>query len=162
MTSEPGEGTEFLIYLPRTDRPAAPDETAAAAASPVPGAESVLVVEDEEGVRGLVGEVLEMNGYRVRSARDGTEAMRIMERLNFPIDLLVTDVVMPGMGGRELADRLKSADPALRVLFMSGHTDDSVVKSGILDCGTHFLQKPFPPAVLASKVREVLGEGKAA
>ena len=154
--SEPGHGTSFKIYLPRVAEAAAP-----AAPSPVPplsvrGSETVLLVEDDEMIRKLVQKVLKANGYAVLVAASGRDAERVAEQHEGPIDLLMTDVVMPGLSGREVARRLSAARTGIRVLYLSGYTDDAIVHHGVLDPGVAFLQKPFTPAVLGRKVREVL------
>jgi PAS domain S-box-containing protein len=154
--SEPGRGTTFKLYLPRaqgevarrTPRPAPP-------AAPR-GTETVLLVEDEEGVRALVRQVLRGRGYALLEAGDGAQALRVAEMHLRPIHLLLTDVVMPGFGGRELSERLLALHPEARVLFTSGYTEDAVVRHGVLEEEVHFLHKPFSPADLARKVREVL------
>ena len=120
------------------------------------GAETILLVEDEARVRELVREILEMSGYRVLEARHGAEALEISQHHDGPIHLMVTDVVMPQMSGRELAQRLAPLRPEMRVLYMSGYTDDAIVRHGVLEAGTAFLSKPFTPDALAAKVREVL------
>jgi CheY-like chemotaxis protein len=116
----------------------------------------VLLAEDEDEVRALIREVLRAGGYAVLDARDGAEALAAATRGGGPIDLLVTDVVMPGLDGRGLAERLGARHPGLKVLYLSGYTDDAVVRRGVLHEKVHFLQKPFSPAALARKVREVL------
>jgi response regulator RpfG family c-di-GMP phosphodiesterase len=118
--------------------------------------EMVLLVEDEEMVRGMARQVLEMNGYHVLEASHGKEALRICEQHKGRIDLMVTDVVMPQMSGRELAECLASSRPETKVLFVSGYTDDAIVHHGVLDGNVNFLQKPFTPDALAHKVSEVL------
>jgi CheY-like chemotaxis protein len=120
------------------------------------GTETVLLVEDEESVRELVREALEARGYNVCSARNGNEALAIATRQQWKIDLMITDVVMPGMGGRELATRMAAVRPGTKVLYLSGYTEDAIVHHGVLDAGTAFLQKPFTLDALACKVREVL------
>jgi CheY-like chemotaxis protein len=126
------------------------------------GAETVLLVEDEEPVRLLTRQLLEQLGYRVLTAGLGREALQLSAQHAGPIHLLLSDVVMPHMAGRELAQRLISERPHLRVLFMSGYTDDVVAHHGVQAAGAAFLHKPFTPGVLAGKVREVLdGDGSA-
>ena len=118
----------------------------------------MLLVEDEDGVRGLARHVLQGCGYTILEARDGAEALRVAGQ-HGRIDLLVSDVVLPRTGGRELAERLAALQPGVRVLFLSGYTEDAVVRHGILEAQVAFLQKPFTPASLAAKVREVLDAG---
>ncbi|HJT78974.1 MAG TPA: response regulator [Gemmataceae bacterium] len=157
VVSAPGRGTAFTVYLPCAEAAPAADRCAADAARNPNGTETVLLVEDEPAVRGLAGLALRHGGYTVLEAGGGREALRLGEQHPGPIHLLVSDVVMPGMGGRELADRLTGVRPGLRVLYLSGYTDDAVVRHGILSAEVAFLQKPFTPAALARKVREVLG-----
>jgi DNA-binding response OmpR family regulator len=120
------------------------------------GDETVLVVEDESSVQGVIEKVLSGNGFRVLLACDGSEALRVSGEHEGPIDLLITDLVMPGMGGREVASRLETARPGLRVLFMSGYTENAISHHGVLDAGLDFIQKPFRSDALLRKVREVL------
>lgn len=156
VQSEEGRGSTFTIYLPQTAEAAA-QAAGETAPAPLPqGSETVLVVEDEEGVRKLVRSVLELNGYRVLEADSGETAMEISAAHDEKIDLLVTDVVMPKMSGRELADALSLLRPDLKVLFLSGYADRAIIEHGILDAGAAFMQKPFTPQDLARKVREVL------
>ncbi len=156
--SEVGRGTTFKMYLPRL-APEAEAPRAGTGASPAPrGSETVLLVEDEGGVRALARHALEASGYTVREASNGAEALRLSEQHGEPIRLLVTDVVMPGMGGRELHARLAARHPGLKVLFMSGYTDDAVFRHGILEANVPFLQKPFTVDALARKVREALDQ----
>jgi CheY-like chemotaxis protein len=154
--SEPGHGTTFRIYLPRVEEPAV-----ALASVPVPGRvpvgrESVLVAEDDEAVRTLVRVALSKRGYRVLVAANGGEALLLCERHPGSIDLLLTDLVMPGMGGLELFERLVLLRPQLRALFVSGYADRAVLRHGEIVEGMAFLEKPFTPDSLARKVREVL------
>jgi PAS domain S-box-containing protein len=154
--SEVGVGTTFKIYLPRTDRVFENLEvTSDRDESPV-GTETVLLVEDEEMVRDMAHEILRMSGYQVLEAKHGREALSVCEQHDGPIHLMLTDVVMPQMSGRELAERLVPLRPGLRVLYMSGYTDDAIVHHGVLDKGMAFIEKPFTPNALARKVREAL------
>jgi CheY-like chemotaxis protein len=159
--SEPGQGTTFKIYLPQIEEPIDVDEERAAPADSGHGRETVLLVEDDDAVRDLARDILQTTGYTVLEARQGAEALGICERYPGPIHLMLTDVVMPGMSGRQLADRLVILRPAMKILYMSGYTDNAVVHHGVLDEGTEFLQKPFTAPVLARKVREILGDERA-
>jgi CheY-like chemotaxis protein len=156
--SEPGMGSTFKVYLPREaavpERPTATPPPRRAA--PV-GAETILVAEDSEGVRHLVRDVLARAGYRVLEARDGEEALRVAREHAGPIHLLLTDVVMPGAGGRAAAEGLTAARPETRVVYMSGYTEDAILTKSVLEAGADFLEKPFTPRDLEQKVREVLG-----
>jgi PAS domain S-box-containing protein len=155
--SEPGLGTTFKIYLPRIEEGTESLRPAAVPTKSLQGSETVLLVEDEEMVRKLACTVLEKNGYTVLEASNGDEALDVVQGRNGnPIHLVVTDVVMPGMSGRQLADRLVSLRPELKVLYMSGYTDNAIVHHGVLDPGIAYIQKPFTPDALASKVREIL------
>ena len=155
--SEVGWGTTFKIYLPRINEtdPALEAQPSLAVDMPA-GTETVLLVEDEEAVRGLARQVLEMNGYTVLEAGHGGEALLLSEQHQAPIHLLVTDVIMPHMNGRELAERLAGLRPEMKVLYISGYTDQAIAHHGVLEPGLFFLQKPFSPFALARKVREVL------
>jgi len=154
--SEPGRGTTFKIYLPRVAQVAGPVESPPLPAPSAHGRETILLVEDETAVRDLARDILQANGYRVLEARHGSEALRICERHAGPIHLMLTDVVMPGMSGRQLAERLAPLQPTMTVLYMSGYTNNAIVHRGVLDARTAFLQKPFTPDALARKVREGL------
>jgi signal transduction histidine kinase len=154
--SEVGKGTAFKIYLPRVEEMAEEMETPSPLGESLRGMETILLVEDEEAVRKLAVQVLRLNGYTVLEAADATEALQIYEQYEGTIHLIITDVVMPGLSGRELADRLAPFRPEMSVLYMSGYTDNAIVHHGVLDAGTAFLQKPFTPDDLARKVREVL------
>ena len=157
VQSEPGHGTTFRIYLPRVEEAADPTDTVRIALPQGRGSETVLLVEDEESVRQLVRETLEARGYRVLEAENGEAALRISEQHSEPIHMLITDVVMPGMSGRELSARLCATHPTTKVLYLSGYTEDAIVHEGVLGPGTAFLQKPFTLQMLSRKVREVLG-----
>ena len=159
--SEPGHGTTFKIYLPRCEEPLEDLVAPVPPKAPASGTESVLLVEDEPEVRRLVEKLLGLRGYRVLSAASPAEAIAMARRHEAPIELLLTDVIMPGMNGRELARILAETRPRMRVLYMSGYTDAAISQQGILAPGTAFLSKPFTPDVLARKVREVL-DGPAA
>jgi PAS domain S-box-containing protein len=154
--SEVGRGTTFKIYLPRVDAPAEPLEAAPAPTGQLCGSETVLVVEDQEEVRRLIHKLLKARGYNVLVAANGTDAIRLAQEYCGRIQLLVTDVVMPGMSGREVGRTLGTSRPEMKVLYLSGYTDDSVVRHGVLQAGVEFLQKPFTADVLARKVRDVL------
>ncbi len=154
--SEPGQGTTFKIYLPCVTEAVPPAAVTPAPPASVRGSETILLVEDDEMIRNLVPKVLKANGYRVLVAANGRDAERMAGQHEGPIHLLMTDVVMPGMNGREVAERLAAARAGLRVLYLSGYTDDAIVHHGVLEPGVAFLQKPFTPAVLGRKVREVL------
>ncbi len=154
--SEPGRGTTFKIYLPRVD---APKRAARRPLAPVDvrrGAETLLVVEDEEDVRGLARDVLVEGGYTVLVAATAEDAVRICEEHESPISLLLSDVVMPKVSGPQLAQRLVDLRPELHVLYMSGYTDEAIVHHGVLEPGTAFIEKPFTPEDLCGKVRDVL------
>jgi PAS domain S-box-containing protein len=153
--SEPSRGTSVKVYLPRNDQPAVL-ETERALRKVVRGTETILLVEDDEMVRTLVRETLERNGYKILDAAGPIEARRIADQYRLPIQMLITDVVMPKVSGRDLADQLIRKRPDLKVLYMSGYTDNAVLNSGILQKEVAFLQKPFTPAALSDKVREVL------
>jgi len=154
--SERGQGTTFKIYLPKVDAPLAGAHADTTPALPPHGKETVLVVEDEEGVRELVRDILEASGYKVLEAAHGAGALEIVERHTGPIHLLVSDVVMPEMSGRDLAQQLAVRCPDTKVLFMSGYTDHAVAHRGVLDPEMEFLQKPFTAATFTGKVRELL------
>ncbi|HUB07636.1 MAG TPA: response regulator [Myxococcales bacterium] len=153
--SEPGLGTAFKIYLPRTE--AAREEKAPVPVAPrVSGNETILVVEDEASLRAAALRVLRELGYRVLEAALPSEAIALCERSTDHIHLLLTDVVMPEMNGRQLADRLRQGRPSLKVLYTSGYTENTIVHHGVPEAGIHFLPKPISPDLLAAKVRSVL------
>src|SRR5438445_3228125 len=154
--SEAGRGTTFKIYLPRVEEAVDPSVARPRLPEPARGHETILLVEDEPAVRDLARDVLRAHGYTVLEARHGREALLISERHSGPIHLMLTDVVMPEMSGRELASRLASLRPTMPVIYMSGYTDAAVVHHGVLDPGTTFLQTPFTPDALARTMRQVL------
>jgi signal transduction histidine kinase len=153
--SEPGHGTTFKIYLPRVEEAVEPVRKAPAA-PPKKGTETLLLIEDDEALRELLCETLAEGGYTVLVADGGSKAFAIAGEYSGAIDMIVTDVIMPGENGREVAAQVRSLRPEADVLFMSGYTDDAIARHGVLDAGTHFLSKPFPPNALLRKVREVL------
>lgn len=154
--SEPGKGTTFKIYLPRVDAKAETTGVQVMPEATEGGSETILLVEDAEALRALAREVLERAGYTVLDALDGSEGVRVAEQHKTPIHLLLTDVVMPGMSGRDVAEQVKRHHPETKVLFMSGYTDNSIVHHGILEEGVAFLSKPFASEVLVRKIRQVL------
>jgi len=154
--SELGHGTTFKAYFPRVEGVAAPLVSARSSVPSPTGTETILLVEDTNGLRRLARKILERCGYTILEAPNGDEALQICERHQGAIHLLLTDVVMPGMSGRALADRLVLLHPAMKVLYTSGYTDDAIVQRGVLTTGTAFLQKPYAPDALARKVRDVL------
>ena len=156
IESAPGAGTAVSIYLARVAGPGDGVESAGSDAAPVAGSGTVLVVEDAADLRELTAEILGMAGYTVLSAGAPGEALEIATRHAGAIDLLLTDVVMPEMSGRDLADRLTAARPEMKVLYMSGYTDDAIVHHGVLDPGTALLQKPFTPDALTRRVGDLL------
>ncbi len=154
--SEPGHGTSFKIYLPRVDEPAEELAASAVTADSLRGTETVLLAEDAAGLRVVARQVLERYGYRILEAPNGEAALRLAAKHHGLIHLLLTDVVMPERSGRQLAEDLAVVRPGVKVLYMSGYTDDAVVRHGVLEHGVSFLQKPFTPDALARKVRQVL------
>ncbi|HEX7333551.1 MAG TPA: ATP-binding protein [Pyrinomonadaceae bacterium] len=155
--SEEGRGTTFKIYFPRVTAEAEEYKRAAQTGNVPKGSETILLVEDAEWVRKLARQVLETAGYRVLEAASAETAIKVCEKINGDkIDLLLTDVVMPGMSGNDMSKVLLKKQPGMPVLYMSGYTDDAIVQHGVLEPGINFLQKPFSPGALAAKVREVL------
>jgi two-component system, cell cycle sensor histidine kinase and response regulator CckA len=153
--SEEGRGTSFQIYLPRVEG-TTEKHVVPAAATAVGGTETILLVEDEESVRQLVRDTLEAKGYRVIEGGDGEAGLAAATKHEGKIDLVITDVVMPGLGGRELVERLLKTRPGTKVLYLSGYTEDAILSEGTIENGTAFLQKPFTLQNLSRKVREVL------
>jgi PAS domain S-box-containing protein len=154
--SELNKGTTFKVYLPQIQEEPEFQVAASAETSINSGSETVLLVEDEDTVRRLASELLQDSGYKVLEANGGEEAIQLFRDCEEPIDLLITDVVMPRISGKEVADQLRLVHPETRVLFMSGYTDEAIVHHGIVDYGIAFIQKPFSEQALAQKVREVL------
>jgi len=156
VISEIGKGASFQIFLPRVEESAAPNVARTAPAENLQGTETVLLVEDADALRKLARSFLVDHGFQVIMASDGEEAVEVARNHNGRIDLLLTDVVMPGMNGRLLADRLLSKWPGLKVVFISGYTDSFIAGHGVLEPGTHLLHKPFTEDALIRKIREVL------
>ena len=156
VQSTMGHGTAFMIWLPLVEKPAPLDGPTRERAEPMHGGETILLVEDEEGVRELTREVLQGHGYTVIEAPDGESALRIVEDRRERLHLVLTDVVMPKMGGRELVRRLLSRHPDVKVLYMSGYPDGALGEDGVLEPGAILLQKPFTPQGMVDKVRQVL------
>jgi CheY-like chemotaxis protein len=156
VDSEPGKGATFNVLLPRAAGPAAPPEQSAGAADPARGSGTVLVVEDDEGLLRLVRELLEHDGFAVRTASGAGDALDLFAREADSIEVVITDVVMPGMGGLDLGRELRTLRPGLRVLFMSGYSEGWVDETQPDGSRTAFIQKPFSPAALDAKLRELL------
>jgi CheY-like chemotaxis protein len=151
-----GRGTTFKIYLPRVDAPVERVDEDVHQVDLTRGDETVLLAEDEDVVREMATEILRASGYHVLQARNGDEALRMAAQYDGEIHLMLTDVVMPQMSGRELADQLTPLRREMKVLYMSGYTDDAIVQHGVLEAGTAFIAKPFTVDALSRKVREIL------
>jgi two-component system cell cycle sensor histidine kinase/response regulator CckA len=156
--SEPGQGSTFKIYLPKVKGDVKGEEKEQTPVIKLDGSETVLIVEDDDSLRKLAQKSLQPHGYRVLAAENGEDALRVSKEHEGPIDLLITDVVMPKMGGKEVAERLQPLYPQMKTIYMSGYTDDSIVHRGVLAPGLNFIEKPFSPEGLARKVREVLNK----
>lgn len=156
VKSEAGCGTSIRIYLPRVDESVKSNGSDVLLAGATVGSETILVAEDEPGVRSLVCMALRLRGYVVVEAQDGVEALTVGSQHQGPLHLLLTDVAMPQMNGREVAERLAAQRPDLKVLFMSGYTDDALFRLGLMAPGVSFILKPFSPDALARTVRQVL------
>ena len=156
VSSKIGEGTVFQIYLPRVEDPVEVIEKPLSQPQAVQGAETILVVEDDDAVRRMTREFLKIKGYTVVEARSAANAIQIMEDRNEEIDLVLTDVLMPGMKGRELVNRLMQIRSNIKVLYMSAYTEDAAINIGVLNPGTEFIEKPFGPDDLAAKIRDVI------
>jgi len=160
VESELGKGSCFKVYLPEIDEPVSAPVRAPSVAESLRGTETVLLVEDADALRKLAYTLLEQNGYHVLAAASGLEALKMVEVKRDRIDLLLTDVIMPGINGRALAERLAPLQSGLKVLYMSGYTDSAIADHGVLDAGTNLLHKPFSEEALIQKVREVLNAAK--
>jgi len=154
--SEPGKGSTFKIYLPQVNEPPESLESAERPIRSLRGTETIMVAEDTAAVRAVVRDVLERHGYTVVEAATGREAAQLAGRRPGGIDLLVTDVVMPELSGGDLVRELRAVMPDLKVLYMSGYTDDAVLRQGMLEPGADFIQKPFRPDDLARRIRDLL------
>lgn len=154
--SEPGQGSTFKVYLPKAKSDGQVDEKKQPLTKELGGSETILIVEDDNSLRKLSRIVLKKRGYTVLEAENGEDALRVSKAHDGSIDLLVTDVVMPKMGGKEVAERLESLYPHMKVLYMSGYTDNAITHQGVLVSGLNFIEKPFKPNGLARKVREML------
>lgn len=154
--SEPGKGTTFKIYLPRIEKPSSDTELKAERTDILTGTETIMVVEDDEMVRNFIVKALEYYGYKVLTAANGEEAIQISGDYHGHIHLTLTDVIMPGISSKDMEERLKSSRPEMKVLYMSGYTDNTIVHHGVLDSGKAFIGKPFSPESLGRKVRQVL------
>ena len=154
--SEVGRGTTFKIYLPQVTSQVEKAGAEKIPSRPAAGTETILFVEDEESVRDLVRDYLGVTGYQVLEASDGVRALEVAATHKGPIHMLITDVVMPRMSGREVATQIAAQRPEMKVLYISGYTDDSVFRHGVLEGGVAFLQKPFNLKTLAQRIREVL------
>jgi two-component system, cell cycle sensor histidine kinase and response regulator CckA len=161
VDSSPGMGSSFRIWLPFAEAPAEEAQPAPADDAPVAGTETILLVEDETVVRQLVAEILEASGFAVLQAGDGPSALELLRRHSGEVQLLVTDVVMPGMSGPEVAQAVVSMRPGTEVLYTSGYTDSAIGHHGVLEPGIAFLQKPFSADELTRKVRGILDEAAA-
>ena len=159
VSSEPGQGSAFNLFLPRHEAPADLEPAAHPSAPAVRGAGTVLLVEDQPEVRRLADAILTNLGFQVLQAEDGPQALALAQSHPGPIGMMLTDVIMPGMNGRELADRLKEVRPDTRVLFMSGYTDRIMSPDGLLDPSVAYLQKPFTADQLSAAVLAVLQSG---
>jgi CheY-like chemotaxis protein len=159
--SEVGHGTVFKIYLPRVDARPDVDVRKPVAPAELRGNETILVIEDDSMVRSAVGRMLTEQGYKVLSAGDGYRAFAIAKLHEKPIELVLSDVIVPGLSGPEAVSRVQQCCPKTKSLFMSGYTDHAILRNGVLEAGMNFIQKPFSPHALAMKVREVLDAQRA-
>jgi CheY-like chemotaxis protein len=153
--SEPGKGTTFKVYLPKSEETRSTSRNTPTRNRKI-GSETILLVEDDDEVRSVATRILRRNGYRVLEAGNGADALRVCEEEDEPVDLIVTDIVMPEMNGPELAEKIREKQPDARILFTSGYTEDAVIRQSFLHPGEAFIEKPFTPASLAKKARELL------
>ena len=158
--SEPGQGSAFKVYLPKVRGDAELDEKEQTPVDDLSGSGTVLIVEDDDGLRKLAQAVLQQHGYRVLDAENGEDALRVSKEHEGPIHLLLTDVIMPKMGGKKLAERLQPLYPRMKVIYMSGYTDNTIIRHGVLAPKLNFIQKPFTPEGLARKVRKAIESEK--
>ena len=156
---KPQRGATFKVYLPSAAGAQAVPAAAASRPRAVGGTETILVAEDQAEVRSVVRSILTRHGYTVLEAAHGAEALRILREHAGPIHLVLTDVVMPSVSGRELVDELRRSHQAMSVLYTSGYTEDAIVRHGVLEPGIAFIQKPFTPTALLAKIRELLDAG---
>ena len=156
IDSELGRGTSFEILLPFAHETAQTEREEPELIAHANGSEAVLVVEDDEAIRNMIAQILTDHGYSVRVAPDSGAAVDLATQPNEPIDLLLTDVVMPKMGGPELAARVRERNPHIKVLFMSGYTGDAILQHGVMESTANLLQKPFTPAALIQRIQETL------
>jgi PAS domain S-box-containing protein len=154
VDSAPGKGSEFRLYFPVVEGTPEVIYSDAPHNPPLQGRETVLLVEDEHSLRAVIGNMLKANGYAVLDAQDGTAAIELAEHFAAPIDLLLTDVILPGISGRNIADQLRVSRPSMKVIYMSGYTDDLIAQTGVIDTNTILLEKPFPISLLLQRIRE--------
>jgi len=156
VDSEPGKGSVFNIFLPQSEERLSEKEILEIDKENISGSETILVVEDQIDILELISMSLSMDGYKILGASDGEEALKLIKTINNPIQLLLTDVIMPNINGQELASRLKRIYPDIKVVFMSGYADNAIAQLGVLDIDKNFIQKPFSPMELVKKIQEVL------
>jgi len=156
--SKPGAGTTFKIYLPAVEKEATEVQKEQTSPDDLTGSETILIVEDDDALRKLAREILEPQGYSILEAQNGIEALKVSEEHGDQIHLMITDAVMPQIGGRELEERLRPLRPDLKVIYMSGYTDNAILHHGVLSPEIEFLQKPISSEALKRKVREVLDQ----
>jgi CheY-like chemotaxis protein len=156
VDSEPGKGTTFSIYLPQSEKTPQKEESTQTQAAGANGNKTILVIEDEGGVRSMISKMLKLYGYKSYIANNGTQGLEIYDSHKQEIDLILSDVVMPGMSGMEMVRILQKTAPDIPAIFMSGYTDDEIIRHGVKEDGIHFLQKPFDPDTLIRMIRNIL------